>query len=106
MPLSELQLEQDQARRRRFSHQLLTILAIVVVATTIQVVLVTGVRSQVSDVRTTQDEIQQTQRDGVIRGYKLRAVGCRTIEQLGGTFASGDPCLEPAMHRFFHPQAP
>jgi hypothetical protein len=106
MPLTELRLEQDQARRRRFTHQLLAILAIIVAATAIQVILIGNVRQQVDGVQQTQREIQKVQRDGIVRGYKLRAVGCRTIEQLGATFGPGDPCLEKAMKPYFRPQAP
>jgi uncharacterized membrane protein len=103
MPLTELRLEQDQARRRRFTHQLLAILAIIVAATTIQAVLISSVRRQVGDVSRTQQEIQQTQRDGIKRGLILRAVGCRTIQQLGGTFQPGDPCLDAAVRPYFTP---
>lgn len=103
--LAESRRLEDVERRRRLAWFVVVALLLVVGSNGLNIWLIGDVRTEVDVMRGTQSEIQQTQADGIIRGLKLRAIGCRTVERLGGTFPPGDPCLEPAIRPFFVPQS-
>jgi hypothetical protein len=113
VPLTEVALareEADRTARRRLAHSVVAALVFMVAAVGLMIWMIGTVGAkadrlnrQVIDIKGTQHQISTTQQEGLVRGLKLRAVGCRTIEELGGTFPPGDPCLEPAVKPYFQP---
>jgi hypothetical protein len=110
--VDELRAEEELERRRSLGRMVIGALVIVIACTGLQIWMIGSTREiaddariQVAEVRATQAEIQATQRAGIIRGLKLRAVACRSIELAGGTFRPGDVCLEEEVQPFFRPSA-
>lgn len=66
-------------------------------------VALTAVFVQLGSIQATQAQITQAQAESRIRGLKLRAVGCRTIEAVGGSFRPGDPCLDGEVRPYSTP---
>jgi hypothetical protein len=109
--LAEAHEEEDQERRRRYLRYLVIISAFTLLVVGLVLWLVGDTRTSVDElnvevakIQATQEEIQQGQADGKVRGLKLRALACRNVEQLGGTFEEGDPCLDDELQPYFTPQ--
>jgi hypothetical protein len=64
---------------------------------------VSELKVEVDKVQATQEEIQTGQAEGKVRGLKIRALQCRIVEQTGGSFEEGDPCLDDEMAPYFSP---
>jgi hypothetical protein len=106
MPLTgtaESHDEEDRERGRRISHYIILGITIVIVCCGLLLWLIGDTRQQVDQVKATQAEIQVSQAEAKVRGLKLRAIGCRTVEELGGSFALDDPCTEDEMAPYFAP---
>jgi hypothetical protein len=109
--LAEAHEQEEAERRKRFGSFLLAGLFFVIAAVGLQMWLIGDTRStvhelqvEVDKVQQTQEEIQQTQAEGKVRGLKIRALTCRNVELLGGTFKEGDPCLDDEIKDYFQPQ--
>jgi hypothetical protein len=103
--------EEEAERRKRFGRFILAGLFFMIAAVGLQMWLIGDTRStvhelqvEVGKVQATQEEIQQTQAEGKVRGLKLRAIGCRNVELQGGTFQEGDPCTDAELEPYFTPQ--
>jgi type II secretory pathway pseudopilin PulG len=109
--LAEAHEEEERLRRRRYLRYLVVIGVVNILAVGLVIWLVGDTRGTVSElkaevdkVQATQEEIQATQEAGKVRGYLIRALQCRIVEQTGGTFEEGDPCLDEVMEPYFTPQ--
>lgn len=110
MPLTALREQEEADRRKRFGQYIVIALLIVLATTGLQIWLIGHVQSQVdrtqeqvTSLQNAQTEFRVTQKAGVLRGLRIRAIGCRTIELLGGTFGPGDDCLSPELQPYFTP---
>jgi hypothetical protein len=110
--LAESREDEQQDRRNRLARFVIVACVLVVLTNGAVIWMIgnigAGVNSRddqlkhaISAVRSTQVDIRKTQADGIVRGYKLRAVGCRTIEALHASLPSA--CTEAAMHPYFKP---
>lgn len=100
-----------EARWRRVAKRITVTLVLMVACAAWTSFIATVASQTLGDVRRTQGDMQdqiavlrENQKAAEVRGYKLRAVGCRTIETLGGSFPTDDPCREPSMRPYFTPK--
>lgn len=106
MPLTgiaESHQEEDRSRSRRRDRYVIAAATLSVLASGATFWLVGALGDQVAENKVHVAEIREAQEDSRIRGLKLRAIGCRTIEELGGSFPVGDPCREREIAPYFLP---